>query len=230
MARILYGLAGKDKTSAFSPHVWKIQMALAHKGLDYEFRAVSFLEIKEIEGGEFPTVPVLVDGDEKIIDSFNIARYLDETYKDKPSLMGGPAGISMTNFIQAWSNTQIHPAVAKVAMFDIYQMLDEDDQIHFRKKREAMFKTTLELIHEKREDNAHLLIDALRPLEVHLGLAPYLGGEHPIFADYIVFGALQWCRMCSTLDILPTEGKVADWFERLLDLHDGIGRKAPARI
>jgi glutathione S-transferase len=144
--------------------------------------------------------------------------------------MGGPAGIAMTNFVQAWSNSQIHPAVAKVVLFDIYEMLDEPSKVLFRKKREAMFGTSLEAIHESRNDKVGLLGAALAPMEIHLKTAPYLGGVQPIFADYILFGALQWARMCATVDIIPHQGNVADWFNRLLDMYDGMGRKASPRI
>ena len=49
-------------------------------------------------------------------------------------------------------------------------------------------------------------------------------------ADYIVFGAFQWARVCGTVDLLEPGDSVAAWRERALDLHGGIAREAPARV
>ena len=53
-------------------------------------------------------------------------------------------------------------------------------------------------------------------------------GAAPLFADYIVFGALQWARVVSPAQLLADDDIVAAWFGRCLDLYDGMGRKIPA--
>jgi glutathione S-transferase len=57
---------------------------------------------------------------------------------------------------------------------------------------------------------------------------PFIGGDGPLFADYIVAGALQWVRVVSPFRFLEKGDPVAAWFERCLDLHDGLGRRVPA--
>ena len=57
---------------------------------------------------------------------------------------------------------------------------------------------------------------------------PFLGGQSPLFADYIVFGALQWARVTTPFRLLENDDSIGAWFERCLDLHGGLGRKAPA--
>jgi glutathione S-transferase len=57
---------------------------------------------------------------------------------------------------------------------------------------------------------------------------PFVGGDAPLFADYIVFGALQWARTISPAEILAGDDPVRDWFERCLDLHGGVGGNMPA--
>ena len=52
---------------------------------------------------------------------------------------------------------------------------------------------------------------------------PFIGGSTPLFADYIVFGAFQWVRIMSPFQMLGDGDPVADWFERCLDLHGGLG-------
>ncbi len=58
----------------------------------------------------------------------------------------------------------------------------------------------------------------------------FIGGTSPLFADYVVFGALQWLRMTCSIPVLPPQGEVVDWFNRLLDMYDGMGRAAKACI
>ena len=78
------------------------------------------------------------------------------------------------------------------------------------------------------EDRREALRQALKPLELTLTTQPFLGGEGPLFADYLVFGTLQWPRVMSPFRLLKDDGPVAAWFERCLDLYGGIGRAMPA--
>ena len=52
--------------------------------------------------------------------------------------------------------------------------------------------------------------------------------DEPHYADYILFGAFQWPRAICAVPILAEDDPVAQWFERSLDLHGGIGRAMPA--
>lgn len=203
-------------------------MALAHKGLDFTTVATPFTAVASVEGGDTRKVPVLVDGDAVIEESFEIAKYLDRTYPDAPSLFNGSGSEELTKFVINWSNSQLHPAVAKLAVLDIYKALAPADQAFFRQTREKLFGCTLEEFDAKFPKNGDTLKAALQPVEMTLRKQAFLGGDAPIFADYVVFGALQWLRLTASQDHLPKEGGVADWFGRLLDLYDGMGRNARA--
>ena len=61
-----------------------------------------------------------------------------------------------------------------------------------------------------------------------LARQPFIGGEGPLLADYIVFGPLQWARVISPFRLVADDDPVNAWFERCLDLHGGIGRAMPA--
>ena len=50
-------------------------------------------------------MPVLVDGDRVVTDSFKIAKYLEHAYPDGPSLFGGAAGEAGCLFVNAFSDT-----------------------------------------------------------------------------------------------------------------------------
>ena len=224
----IYELCGADETQLFSPHCWKTRLSLAHKGLDYETIAVPFTKVATIEGGDARRVPVIRDGDTVVEESLKIAEYLDEKYPDTPSLLGGSDATALTKFIINWSQTQLHPAVVKLCLMDIYNALAPEDQVFFRTTREKLFGCTLEEFDAKFPKTPDNLNTTLVPLELTLKGQPFIGGDKPMFADYVVFGALQWCRTTCTHDVMPKEGKVAEWFDALLDMYDGMGRKAVA--
>jgi len=224
MTRTLYALAGADRARHFSPHVWKVALSLAHKGLDFETAPVGFTEIPAIEGGATKTVPLLRDGDRLIVDSFAIALYLEETYPDRPSLFGGEGGKALCRFVESWSQTVLHTALVRFVVLDIHDCLGPEDQAYFRTSREARFGKSLEAVVEAGGGEIETFAAKLEPLRALLGKQAYFGGETPCFADYIVFGPLQWARIVSPKVVLADGDPVKDWFERCLDLHGGVGR------
>ncbi len=64
----------------------------------------------------------------------------------------------------------------------------------------------------------------LEPLRHMLKFQPFLGGDGPLFADYIVFGALQWARIASPRPPACRRRRRHDWFERCSTFTTGLGR------
>jgi glutathione S-transferase len=228
MTRLLYALAGADKARQFSPHVWKTVLSLAHKGLDYETVPVGFTEIPGIENGGTATVPLLRDGDALVRDSFTIALYLDEAYPERPSLFGGQGGQAMARFIENWSQSVLHMAITRIAILDIHDLLGEADRAYFRRSREERLGASLEDIAAAGRAEIEGFAKKLQPLRNMLKIQPFIGGEGPLFPDYIVFGALQWLRTTAGTKVLEDDDPVALWFARCLDLHGGVGRRVTA--
>jgi glutathione S-transferase len=202
-------------------------MAMKHKGLDFHLQPVSFKEITLIEDGSFKSVPVLNDNGHLEGDSFEIAVYLEQTYREGPSLFGGQGGVGTSRFVESFSQTIIHPPVSKIAAMDMYAMMSPDDQTYFRTAREKRFGKSLEEVCSNRDAELATLRQGLAPLRTVLAKQPWMGGDSPLFSDYILFGALQWGRVCTPVKLLEPTDPVADWFERCLDLHDGVGRSVP---
>ena len=228
MTRLLYALAGADKARQFSPHVWKTVMSLAHKGLDYETVPVSFTDIPAIENGCTATVPLLRDGEKLVRDSFVIALYLDEAYPDRPSLFGGEGGKAMARFIENWSQSTLHMAVTRIAILHIHDLLGPEDRAYFRRSREERLGASLEDIAAAGRAEVEGFAKKLQPLRNMLKVQPFIGGEAPLFPDYIVFGALQWLRTTAGAKVLEANDPVALWFARCLDLHGGVGHRVTA--
>jgi glutathione S-transferase len=227
MAIVLYDLVGLDDRR-FSPHCWRTRMALAHKGLACEARPTRFIDIPKIEGGQVKTVPAIRDGERLIVDSWAIAQDLEERYPDRPSLFGGPGGQAVTRFVQSWCTAVLHAGLIGLVIADIWRHLTPEDRDYFRTSREKRFGRPLEEVQAGRETRVEDLRKNLQPLRLTLKDAPWLGGEQPRYADYLVFGGLQWARCISSFEVLAADDPVRAWFERGLDLYDGLGRRAPA--
>ncbi|MBX3596006.1 MAG: glutathione S-transferase family protein [Rhizobiaceae bacterium] len=228
MAIVLYELVGADEKRPFSPHVWKIAMALAHKGLDWKAAPTRFLDIKNVEDGSFRTLPILRDGEKVISDSFSIALYLEEAYPDRPSLFRGKGGEAMSRFIERWSQTQLHSFMGSAALMDLYDMQDEANRIYFRESREKRYGMPLEQVDRERDSHLETFRKRLEPLRDMLKYQPFIGGQTPLYADYIVFGAFQWVRISSTYRFIAEGDPISEWVERCLDLHNGFARSYAA--
>jgi glutathione S-transferase len=228
VGRTLYDLAGADPELRFSPYCWRTKMALKHKGLEVETLPWRFSERERLAFSGQGRVPVLVDGDRTVSDSWTIANYLDEAYPDRPALFDGDGARSVTRFVNAWADTALNGAIIRVVLMDIYARIDERDKAYFRESREQRFGMKLEDVVADPAGNLAALRRTLEPVRTLLGAQAFLGGEAPRYADYIVFGSLQWGRCVSPTDLLASDDPVAQWRDRLLDRFDGFARKATA--
>lgn len=228
MTIVLYDLCAGDTERRFSPACWKVRMALAHKGLPFEARATPYARIREIGDGFSPTVPVIDDGGTLMRESFDIALYLEATYPDRPSLFGGEGGMAMARFVDSWSAAMIARAALPMIIKDVHDRLSPEDQVYFRESRERRFGRTLEELQADRESRVAGWRVAWEPLRAMLAHQPFIGGEQPLYADYCPFAALQWIRVMSPFTPLADDDPVNAWFDRCLDLFDGMGRAMPA--
>ena len=220
----LYELAGRDPEVRFSPFCWRVRMALAHKGLDADAIAWHFGENTLPEGRT--QVPVLVDDGDVISDSTAIAQHLEDAYENGPSLFGGETGEAHARFIVAWTDTVLQPAMLPILAPDLLPLIKPEAEAYFRRTREKRLGMTLERAAAQRTDQLDHVRGVLAPLRQAVAAAPFLGGEEQTYADYAVFGAFQWARCVSDLDMLESDDPVQAWRERMLDLFDGLARDA----
>lgn len=228
MTILLYDLVGHEAARPFSPHCWKVAMALTHKRFDYRAVPTRFLEVPMIEGGVSTTIPVIRDGNRVVSDSFAIALYLEQAYPDRPTLFGGKGGEAHARFIERWSQLTIHPYLGVAALTALHAMQDEANAAYFRQSREARYGKTLEDVTAARDAGLSAFRASLEPLRSMPTYQPWIGGDGPLFADYIVFGAFQWARIATPCKLLDDADPVAEWFGRCLGLHNGLGRSVAA--
>jgi glutathione S-transferase len=225
MAITLYDLAAAEPDRRFSPFCWRTRLALAHKRLPFETVPWRFTETDKIAFSGQGKVPVIVDGSKTVFDSWTIADYLDATYPDRP-LLASARERALAKFVSNWTDAVLHPGLARLIMFDVFTHIDPKDKPYFRTSREARVGMTIEAFCADREGKLAAFRQSLTPLRATLQAQPYLGGDAPDYADYIVFGGFQWARCISELQLLAADDPIAAWRQRLLDAFDGLAGKA----
>ena len=223
----LFELVGTDVSRPFSPFCWRTRMALAHKGLSAETIPWCFTEKQAIAPHRSEKVPVLLDGETSIADSWAIANYLEDSYPDRPSLFGGDGGRAMGRMMNWWGDIVVLGGVFPLIVADIPAHLKPEDAVYFRTSREARLGKPLEEAAASRDKAVEGFRRALDPMRLTLKTQSYLGGETPNYADYIVFGVFQWARVVSPFRLLTDNDPVYAWREKLLDAFDGMARKSP---
>ena len=228
MTITMYDLAGVEADRRFSPFCWRSKMALAHKGLAVETVPWRFTEKDKLPQPNAGRVPVIIDEGRVVHDSTAIADYLEERYPERPSLFGGAAGRALARFVQNWTETVLHPGLIRFAVLDIYRHIGPQDQAYFRSDREKRFGTTLEDFVGDRETRLPAFRATLDPLRRTVERQNFISGDTPLYPDYIVFGAFQWVRASSDFEVLASDDPVRAWRGHMLDLFDGLARRAPA--
>ncbi|MGM1052297.1 MAG: glutathione S-transferase N-terminal domain-containing protein [Pseudomonadota bacterium] len=224
MTRVLYDLCGIDEELRFSPYCWRVRYALAHKGLEVEARPWRFSDKQALAFANHDKVPVLVDGDAVITDSYEILRYLDRTYPEAP-LLGDGVAEGRASFLKHYTERALQPAMLRTIVMDLLNAIHPDDRDYFRETREQRMGRTLEEFHSPAKGLAQLDA-ALEPLRGRLKESDYIDGEAPAAGDYLVFGSFMWARCVSSADLVSNADPVYRWLERMLDQHNGLGRRA----
>lgn len=221
----LFELCGEDPVRVFSPYCWRSRMALALKGLAFESVPWRFTETDRLAFAQHDKVPVLVDGDRAVPDSWAIAQYLDEAYPETPSLLRGNPDPYV--FVAAWNDTVVQAGVVRFIVSDIPPLLGDRERPYFIESREKRFGMALSDVTADRDAKLPAFRASLQPLRHALRGRDFLGGAAPDYADCIVFGAFMWARVVSPLALLEADDPLHAWRERMLDLAGGMARNAP---
>jgi maleylacetoacetate isomerase/maleylpyruvate isomerase len=178
---------------------YRVRIALALKGLDYDYRAVHLAKGEQLQDAYASLaaarlVPLLVDGEHRLTQSLAIIEYLDETHPEPPLLPHDAAGRARVRVIALDIACEIHPLnnlrVLKYLTGSL--KLAEDDKNRWYR---------------------HWVESGLETVERQLAAAPstYCHGESPTLADCTlvpqIFNARRFdCR----LDHVPNVMRVFD--------------------
>lgn len=214
MSRALYDLKTLDGRR-LSPFGQRVHLALGHKGLATDrIVAVRFVDKEAIAFAKSQTVPVLVDGDTVVADSWRIALHLEDTYPDRPSLFGGEAGRALARYFNNWCGLWLTPEIAGFILFDMLAHLDEEDRAYIRRTREPRFGP-LDRLNETRDARLPAFRKALDPVRLTVKQNGNLHGAAPGMADFMVASAFHWAAQASDFELLATDDPLYSWSRRV---------------
>jgi len=222
---IFYELDAKNK-QYFSPYSWRILMALNHKNLINKVKRipVKFSDKSIISHQGFNKVPVLEDNGTWIGESLEIAKYLEFSYPDDPTLFGNKENIHLTSLINLMLDPKILGILARIIVADVYEVIQPDDKIYFKETREKLLNNTIEEIEKNSKKFIPIFQKELNPFRKILGTNNYFTGSKPMYCDYILFGFFMWARNTSKKQLLEKNDALWHWRDRMLNLYDGFAR------
>ncbi len=211
----LYELSGQDRDVRFSPHCWKTRLALVHKQLNYESEGVCLTEKEKIAFSNQPLLPVLTDDDTTVVDSWDIALYLEETYPSAPSLFGDEQTKQDVESIHKWASTALARHVPSIILVDVFNLIREEDREYFRETREARVGKTLEACCSNPQVSIDAFCQELASLTDRLNAHDYLTGVKPNYADIIVLSTILWVEVSSSRKILAEDHVAYPWYQNM---------------
>jgi glutathione S-transferase len=218
---IVYDLINKHN-KLISPYAWRVRALLSYKGLNYEAKGLSFHQIHTFLPEHFNSykmVPVLVDGDKIVKDSWDIALYLEKY---------GKSTLPTSNTLEAYKLFALYvsPHLNATAMYMVFptmldQVVDEDRE-HMMTK--LIRVGTLDQVRANFDANLKRYYVQLNFMSKNLianrkrGASEvetyFLGGFS--FADICVAGSLHWIE-CA-LGTEKTFGKnefMLNWYKHI---------------
>ena len=211
--------------ATISPFVWATKYALGHKGFEIDIVSGGFTGIMERTGGKSERLPAIVDDGKWVLDSWLIAEYLDETYPDRPRLIGGKDVTVPGRFLENWLWASVLREWMPNIVQDCRDMTLDVDRDYVTKTRTAP-GTTLEATQAGREERLPLIPPKLELLRTSLRDSPWLGGETPNYTDYRALAVFLFMAAVATTPVLTDDDPLRDWIERGFDLYPGVGGHA----
>ena len=184
-----------------------------------------FTGIMERTGGKSERLPAIVDDGQWILDSWLIAEYLDETYPDRPTLIGDPSVKVCGQMLEQWLwQTAIGPWMTCYLGQYRDRALPED-HAYVTESRERMFGgQKIEDIIVGREDRLPQIPPKLELMRTTLREHAWFGGESPNYVDYRMLSVFLFLAAVADIPALPEDDPLRDWIERGFDLYGGLGR------
>jgi glutathione S-transferase len=176
------------RPSLFSRPIW---LALLEKQIPHQLIAVNLVEDslspEFLSINPFGQIPVLVDGDRRIIESMAILDYLEAAYPNPPLLPQDPDGIAQVRMAQFIGVNKLVPVIIRL-------LTDPESEEYYYANREA-------------RQALHFLTDLL-------GETTYFGGDRLTVAEIFIGSFLY--RLPELGVPLTDYPALANWSDRLL--------------
>lgn len=194
-----------------SPYSWRVQLALEHKGLQYESKLLQFDQQEHqsphmLKLNPRGRVPVLKDGDYVVFESVAILYYLEVKYPERPIFGASPeeAGVIMRVICEFQAYTE--PSLSKIV--------------------QAVFADRVAADIEPLSDAMHIVGREARTIEGRLSKEEWIVGTSVSATDMVIFPWIQLLRRALNRDaarelgarFLPMEKNypaLARWIQRV---------------
>ncbi|MGE5864912.1 MAG: maleylacetoacetate isomerase [Rhizobacter sp.] len=180
---------------------FRVRIALALKGLDYEYVPVHLVRNEQLappfsDMTPARLVPLLKDGDATLVQSLAIIEYLDETHPEPPLLPADPLARARVRALALDVACEIHP----LNNLRVLRYLTRELKVE-ESAKEAWYR--------------HWVEDGLAAIEAQLAHHPATGrfchGELPTLADIcLVPQVFNAQRMNCRLDHVPTIMRIVE--------------------
>ncbi|OVA11493.1 Glutathione S-transferase [Macleaya cordata] len=188
-----------------SPFGMRARIALAEKGIKYEYKEESIRDKSPLLLKMNPVhkmIPVLIHNGKPICESLIILEYIEEVWKDKyPLLPSDPYNKATARF---WSDYV-------------------DKKVYVVGKKVWMTKG------EEQENAKKEFIDILKVLEGELGDKPYFGGEKMGFLDVALVPYYSWFysyETCGKFSIEVECPKLVSWAKKCMQ-KESVSKSLP---
>ncbi|KAJ4758929.1 Tau glutathione S-transferase [Rhynchospora pubera] len=179
-----------------SPFGQRARIALAEKGVQYEYKEENLTEKSELLLKANPVhkkIPVLIHDGKPVCESLIIVEYIDEVWSDKATLMpSAPYQRAQARFWADFIDKKVYDCGSR-----LWKLKGEEQQT------------------AKKE-----MIDILQLLEAQLGDKKYFGGDSFGFVDVAFVPFTSWFYSYETCANFSVEGvapKIAQWAKRCME-------------
>lgn len=194
----LYELRGKDPTYLWSANPWKARMCLNLKGIEFESIPLTYPEIHAnlpsiLHKDKGCTVPVLVDGEDIIQDSFEIAQYLEKKFPGASIFQGN---IALHEFIYNWF-AEIRGPLFRLVILDIADKLDDESKKYYIKKNTALYGDLKTVSLKDRDQNVKWIQKNLNLLFDNLKKNDFISGKTIGWTDITLSSFLYMIKLAN---------------------------------
>ncbi|KAL4810191.1 hypothetical protein BDV18DRAFT_130481 [Aspergillus unguis] len=218
-------------SKAWSPNTLKTRLALNYKGIPYTQTYVSYPDIAPLlkslsvppnpEGTASTaswTLPAIQHSGGAIMGSLPIARYLEKQFPERPLFPSGNVSYAIAVAVDRIMSL-VGFALYELIVPRIKDILDPRAQEYYERTRSAMFGKPVADVRPTDEREIQQMIDKAKKemmtiVEMLKGnsakAGPFLEGEQPSYADFIVIAYLTWYK--------TADGNI---WKQLIELGDG---------
>ena len=213
------------------PFCCKVRAVLDYKKLPYEKVEVHPLNKKEIAFAKpYQKVPILMDGNQQVIESNDIIQYLDDRYPDKLVFAETEEERQKQRVWLKFADEEL----VIILPPNIYRSLGEsyDSFKYISKMAKFSFiqrqlirvagSAVMLMVAKKKmkergiKDPRAKLKEVLQKLETGLNGKDFLGGKKPDVSDLVCYGVLNSVRELKVWEFIQKENpKTAQWFENV---------------